>query len=154
MQVQKKESVQGDFVKVGEDLFDGDIIYFANEGKEVQGDFGMFKSFKVKVKNGEIKDMAINQTSINNLVDVYGTETQQWLNKPALVWIIKQMVSGTLKDVVYLTLPGLDMNGIAIPAGQPGALNQTPQPVVPGTPGAAQPVPVSINPNEIPPFTN
>ena len=105
MLVTKKVSLSGDWAKVGVDFKDGDIIIILNDGETVQGEYGERQVFKVKTTGGE-KNLSFNQTSMNNLIDGYGSETAGWINKEAQVWIIKQMVSGTLKNVAYITPKG------------------------------------------------
>jgi hypothetical protein len=104
MKFQKKVSVQGEWVKVGEDIKDGDIITIANEGKVITGDFGDRPVFKVATKNGE-KNLSFNQTTMNNLIDAYGEESNEWQGEKIKVWIMRQSVGGKPKNVVFLTAP-------------------------------------------------
>ena len=39
------------------------------------------------------------------MIDAYGDETSHWVGKEVKVWIIKSMIGGKLKDVIYLTAP-------------------------------------------------
>ncbi len=115
MKVQKKVSV-GAFAKKGEDYQDGDIITIADEGRQVEGTFGVQSVFLVKLPSGEEKNMTFNQTSVNNLVDAYGDESSEWVGRKAKIWLILQSVSGKMLKVVYLTHPDARMvesnNGI------------------------------------------
>jgi len=104
MKVQKRVSIQGDWAKKGEDIRDGDIITIKDSGQIISGDYGDRYVFKIETRNGE-KLLTFNQTSINNLIDAYGDETGNWVNKEVKVWIVKQNVAGKLKDVIYLTAP-------------------------------------------------
>jgi len=106
MKVEKRISVQGEWVKVKVDIFNGDLITIANEGEKVKGEFNGKEVernvFKVETKNG-IKNITFNQTTMNNLIDAFGEETNEWQGEKVKVWLIKQSVGGKLKDIVYLT---------------------------------------------------
>lgn len=106
---QKKVSV-GQFAKKGEDYKDGDIVTIANEGKQVEGQFGMQDVFMIKFVNGTEKNMSLNQTSINSLIDAYGDDSINWIGKPAKVWLILQNVQGKMTKVAYLSHPDADID--------------------------------------------
>lgn len=108
MKYQKKTSV-GNWIKAGEDFKDGAYLKIASEGQQVQGTFGMQDVFLMKTQGGKEGNLALNQTSINNLVDAYGEESITWVGKVVKVWLIRQMVSGAMKNVVYLTHPSAEM---------------------------------------------
>lgn len=119
MKYQKKVSA-GPFAKKGVDINNNDIITIANEGKKVEGQFGEQDVFLVKLKTGEEKNIKLNQTSINAMVDAYGEDSIHWIGKHAKVWIIKAMVAGRFQDVMYVSHPdavltdnGFVMKGIA-----------------------------------------
>lgn len=103
MLYQKKVSV-GQFAKKGVDFKDSDIITIASEGQQVQGTFGVQNVFLMKFSTGD-KNMNVNQTSLNNIIDAYGPDSLQWIGKPVKVWLILQSVSGKMQKVAYLTHP-------------------------------------------------
>jgi len=104
MKVSKKISVQGDWAKIKEDIFNGDIITIADEGEVVEGEFGKRHVFKVETKNG-IRNLSFNQTTMNYLIDAYDEETNEWQGEKVKVWLIKSNVAGKIRDIVYLTAP-------------------------------------------------
>src|SRR3990167_892393 len=104
MKMEKKVSV-GAFAKVLEDFKDQDLLEITDAGKEVEGKFGMQMVFKVKLPNGEEKNLSFNQTTINILIDKLGEESDVWVGKKVKVWAIRQAVQGKLTTVVYLTPP-------------------------------------------------
>jgi signal peptidase I len=104
LKVQKITRVDGDYAKKGEDIKDGDTITIANGGTIVTGDYGDRPVFKVETRNGE-KNLSFNQKSMNNLIDVYGDETGNWIGKKAKVWLVRALVSGKFQQVVYLAGP-------------------------------------------------
>lgn len=104
MKYTKKVSV-GAFAEKGKDYKDGDLVAIANEGKQVEGVFGVQNVFLVKFANGEEKNMSFNQTSLNNLIDAYGDDSKAWIGKVAKVWLILQSVAGKMLKVTYLSHP-------------------------------------------------
>lgn len=122
MKYTKKVSV-GAFVKKGVDVNNNDIITIANEGKEVEGQYGLQHVFLVKLKGGDEKNLSFNQTSLNGLIDAYGADSIQWIGKKVKVWIIKQNVAGKFTDVLYVSHPEADLTteGFFMPATKGGS---------------------------------
>lgn len=104
MKYQKKNSI-GNWAEKGKDIKDGDIVLVANEGQEVSGNYGTQDVFLIKCISGEEKNVSLNQTSINNLIDSYGDDSKNWIGKEAKVWLIRAMVSGKMQTVLYLSHP-------------------------------------------------
>lgn len=108
MLVKKRITIAGSFAKPKEDINDGDIITILDEGQIVEGDYGPRNVFSIQTQNGE-KNLSFNQTSMNNLIDSYTNNTKTWIGKEVKVWIIKAMVSGKFRNVVYLAAPDWTM---------------------------------------------
>jgi|TARA_R100000049_G_C1860385_1_gene24123 hypothetical protein len=108
MKVYKKTSVQGEFAKKGEDIKNGDVIEFANAGEVIEGKFGTQTVFKFKLTDGSVKNVNVNQTSINYLVDLYGDDTDSWVGKETKAFINTENVSGGFVKVLYLTSPDVN----------------------------------------------
>ena len=103
----------GQFVKAGQDFKDGDILQILDEGRlDDSGDFGPKMVFQVRLPNEESKNLNFNKTSMNYLIDAYGEETLEWKGKDIKVWIVKQMVSNKMTNVVYITAPGQQIEGM------------------------------------------
>jgi len=117
MKVQKVIRAQGEYAKIGEDIKDGDQIIIRDSGQIVSGDYGDRHVFKVLVKNGD-KNLTLNQTSMNNMIDAYGENTEDWIDKTATAHVVKQMVANELKNICYLTGEGWVMtnDGKFVPA--------------------------------------
>ncbi len=110
MLMQKKTSIKGEWAKANQDIGDGDIVEILDAGTlDTTGEYGPRHVFSIKTKNGE-KNLGLNQTSINNLVDGYGPETTNWVSKSALCWVMKVMIGGSLKNVIYLSHPEAKMD--------------------------------------------
>lgn len=121
MKYHKKVSL-GAYAKKGVDVNNGDIITIANEGKEVEGTFGVQEVFLFKLKSGEEKNISVNQTSMNAIIDAYGDDSLNWIGKEVKVWIITQNVSGKFLQVLYVAHPDaiLGPDGFNMPPA-PGA---------------------------------
>jgi hypothetical protein len=91
------------------DISDGDIIKILNEGEwtvfNYKGQERKKLVFLIKTRFQTEKLLPLNQQSINNLIDAYGDETENWVGKEARVWIFKSNVGGSFKDIVYLSHP-------------------------------------------------
>lgn len=109
MKVQKIVRAQGDYAKKGEDIKDGDLIKILDHGQVVTGDYGDRMVFKVQTRNGE-KNLSFNQKTMNNLIDAFGDDTDNWPNKDVKVFMVKAMVSGKFQNIVYLAHPDWVMN--------------------------------------------
>ena len=111
MKVEKKSI--GQFARLGEDFNDGDLLQILNEGVlDDSGDFGPKMVFQVRLPNTESKNLNFNQTSLNYLIDSYGSETIEWKGKEVKVWAVNQMVSGKMRKVIYLTAPDKTLEGM------------------------------------------
>lgn len=158
MAIYRKQVSVGQFAKKGEDYKDRDIVTIANEGRQVEGTFGMQDVFLVKLPNGEEKNMTFNQTTINNLIDAYGEDSKLWIGKTAKVWLILQSVSGKMLKVTYLTHPQAEIveDGAGFRWQIPGKQVAPVAPVnTPGAPTFKTPAGIDypeedINPNDIP----
>jgi hypothetical protein len=104
----KKVSV-GSFLKKGVDFKDSDILEIANEGKEVEGQFGMQDLFLVKLADGKEGNVGFNQTTINGLVDAYGKDAVNWIGKKVKAVKVKQNVAGKFVDVWYFAHPDAEL---------------------------------------------
>lgn len=110
MAMYKKQVSVGSFLEKGKDIKDGDIIQIANEGKQVEGKFGMQDLFLIKTKEGKEGNVSFNQTSINCLVEAYGEESKNWIGKTAKIWAILSNVQGKMVKVYYFTHPNAELD--------------------------------------------
>ena len=108
--IYKKKISAGAFLKKGEDIKDGDIVEIANEGKQVEGQFGLQNLFLIKTKDGKEGNMSLNQTSLNNLIDAFGEDATKWIGKAAKVWAILSNVQGKMLKVYYLSHIDAEIN--------------------------------------------
>jgi hypothetical protein len=109
MKFTKKESI-GSFLKKGDDIKNGDTLIILDEGKKIEGEYGLQNVFTVKTVDGKEGNVTFNQTSINNLIDGYGDDSKEWINKDIKTEVIKQNVQGKLTNVYYFLHPKAELN--------------------------------------------
>ena len=101
MQLKKKVSINGDWAKALVDIKDGDILTLLDAGQTTSGKFGEQTVFKVRCKTGD-KILALNQTSINNLIDEFGEDTASWAGNMVRAFVIKMRVQKGMTNVIFL----------------------------------------------------
>lgn len=99
------KSSTGRFAKLGENIQDGEIVKIVDSGTVQEGDFGLQHIFKILCGDGEVRNLSLNATSRNYLIDAYGDDTDGWRDKQIRANIVKQNISGKFKNVLYATAP-------------------------------------------------
>jgi len=105
-----KVKIESQYLVAEQDVKDKDLIHFVSEGEYLEGEFGEKLVIDVQTPRGENKKLSLNQTSKKNIMEEYGDDTEEWVSKPARVNIVKQMVGGKMKSIVYLTHPDKALN--------------------------------------------
>ena len=100
----KKVSI-GAFLKKGEDFKANDIVEIANEGRQIEGQYGLQDIFLIRLADGKEGNVNFNQTSLNNIIDNYGDDSVNWIGKCVKVWAILSNVQGKMKQVYYFLHP-------------------------------------------------
>lgn len=94
------------------DLKDGDIIKILDAGQEIQKEFkgNHSKSIvhKVETRNGT-KLLSFNRTSINNLIDAFGKNSEDWVGKEVKAWVFKVLKDSKFEYHVYLASSEAEM---------------------------------------------
>ena len=106
MKITIDTSISGKFAKAGTDIKDGDRIKIMDAGQVLEGKFGEQYIFKVFTQKREEFNLAFNRTSRNNLARGYGQESEDWKEKVAKCFVVRQMVGDGLKNVLYLAPDG------------------------------------------------
>jgi len=104
MKYTKRVSV-GTFLKKGEDYKDGDILEIGNEGRQIEGQFGIQDIFLVRTPSKKEGNVGFNSTSINCMIDAFGNDSINWIGKKVKVWAILSNVKGKMIKVYYFTHP-------------------------------------------------
>ena len=94
-----------------QDVADGDLLVFTNAGKIVDVDYSPNKDgsdvvpvlqIQVRLPSGKTKLISPNKTSRTAISNSYTPATEKWIGQAAKVTLIKQMVRGTFRNVIYL----------------------------------------------------
>ena len=105
----QKKSYEYQDQKYEADMKDGDILIVEDGGNTVQGKYAEQKVHKFKTRNGT-KLHALNQTSINNLIDAFGEDSEEWIGKQVKVWVFKTPKDGKMQYTVYFSHPDSEMD--------------------------------------------
>lgn len=97
----RKEPYEYDGVKYEADLQNNDIVKILDSGETETGQFGEQTVFKIKTRNGD-KKFQFNQKTINVLVQEFGEETENWVNKDVKVILHKGIFGGKKAIAGYL----------------------------------------------------
>ena len=95
----------------GDDVAPEATITFIDAGEQTtipQGDGKEAKvAFEIGVQlpNGETKKWTMNLTSQRAIAQAYGKQTENWVNKQAVVFTQDQVVSGTMRKVICARVP-------------------------------------------------
>ncbi len=96
----RKEPYEYDGTKYEADIKNGDVVKILDSGNTEMGQFGEQHNFKIKTRNGE-KKIAFNQKTINVLVEEFGEETENWINKDVNVLLKKDTIAGKKVIIPY-----------------------------------------------------
>ena len=106
----KKDSsgIDGEWGKPDEHVQDGEIVTILDAGQIIEGDYGPRNVFMMKTRLGRY-GFAVNQTSVNNLVEFLGDDSEQWVNKQVKACITTQKVAEKMRRVIYFVHPDGDL---------------------------------------------
>ena len=110
MEFEKNSGVQGGWLDKKE-LKDGDILKLVSEAKEQEGQKGkqIVAKCRIKGQDNESKNVAINKPSKNALIDAFGKDSKDWVNKLLTVTVEKTIVSGKRGIALYLAPEGFEL---------------------------------------------
>jgi len=97
----RKENYEYDGTKYEADIKAGDIVTILDSGTMETGTYGDQYNFKIKTRNGE-KKIGFNQSTINVLVQEFGEDSENWVNKNVKVLFRKAIIAGKKCIVTYL----------------------------------------------------
>ena len=110
MSIYKKRELVGSFLKKGVDFKENDLVEIANEGKQIEGQYGQQDVFLIKTKDGKEGNINFNKTTINNLIDAWGENSLQWIGKQVKVWAVLSNVQGNMIKVYYFLHPDTELD--------------------------------------------
>lgn len=103
--IYQKKTSSGPFLKKGVDIKDGDIVEIANEGQQVQGNYGMQNIFLVKMADKREGNVEFKQLSINNMIDAFGENAVNWVGKKVKAWLFNDIKDGKPIIKLYFSHP-------------------------------------------------
>lgn len=99
--------IKSKFIKIGENVKQGDILTILDEGEFVQKEYkGQKKTglqFTVENPEGEEKICNFNVTSQRNLIGAWGKESKNWKGKQVKCHVITQLIGGKPTKILVLT---------------------------------------------------
>lgn len=101
----RKEAYDYDGVQYDADIKNGDIVTILDSGTIEMGQFGEQSNFKIKTRNGE-KKIALNQRTLNVLIEDFGDETEKWVGEDVKVLLKKDVIAGKKVIIPYLITEG------------------------------------------------
>lgn len=95
-------------------LANRDLAKLVTEAVEIEGQNGKQVVAKIRIKSvtGKVTDaqnVAINNPSKNALIDAFGKDSTQWVNKPLMIHIEKTMIAGKRGLALYLVPEGFEV---------------------------------------------
>ena len=114
----RKEPYEYEGTKYEADLKNGDVVKVLDSGNIEPGQWGEQTNFKIKTRNGE-KRVAFNQKTQNVLIEEFGDQTEEWVNKDVQVILKKDTIAGKKVIIPYFVIEGwaLDEYGELIKSG-------------------------------------
>jgi|TARA_R100001530_G_scaffold121166_1_gene88555 hypothetical protein len=119
MKYTKQTGVQGAWVKSSE-VEDGIKAKLVSESKPIEGEYGTQDIAKIRFQGEEedSKNVRLNKTTINGLIDAFGDESKNWVNQVLTARTEKAQVAGKRVTILYLIPEGYglseDSNGYVI----------------------------------------
>lgn len=101
MKLEKRKVNLTPFLTVN-DVKTGDVVTITGEGEYRESKFGKDRLVvPIRLQNGEPRIWTLNQTTINKLIDAYGDETKNWIDKNVKLTVADVMVRGELRKAIY-----------------------------------------------------
>ena len=99
--VQKVESKKGPAFLTVQDLKENNEIVITQKPVMTKTKYGEKLFAIVKISNDEERTYAMNNTSMNHLIDKFGEDESKWIGKKVKMTVVKQATNQGLKDVIY-----------------------------------------------------
>jgi len=106
-----KNTTQGAWINKKE-LKTGDLLKLVSEAAEIpsqQGGTQVVAKAKVKGHEGDPKNLSINNPSKNALIDAFGKDSKNWMDKLLTVNIEKTVIAGKRGIALYLVPEGFEL---------------------------------------------
>jgi len=109
MEYKKSTRIDGEWVKAAE-LESGIKGKLVSETKPIEGEYGTQDVSKI-IFAGETepKNVRLNKTTLNGLIDAYGTDSNNWVDKSVTAHTEKALVAGKRVTILYLVPEGYEL---------------------------------------------
>lgn len=113
MQYTKQTTTKGAWVNASE-LVSGDKAKLVAETIEVDTEFEgkprKQSQSKISIEGKEdTLNVNVNKPSLNALIDAFGTESKDWINKPLTLQTEKMLIAGKRRTALYLIPEGYEL---------------------------------------------
>lgn len=104
------QGVAGGWVKASE-ITSGVKAKLISEVLPIEGEFGMQDVGKLRIQGQEeTKNVRVNKPSLGGLIDAYGEDSKEWINKVLTLHTEKMIVSGKRVTALYLIPEGYTLS--------------------------------------------
>ncbi len=99
--------IPSDYVKVGTNIKEGDKVKLLDEGEwgTLTGKDGTEKkvlNFRLQMADGSVKGYTMNKTTQRKMIEAFGNESENWMNKPLIAHTPEQLSFGRLMKILVL----------------------------------------------------
>lgn len=110
MKINRTGGAGGAWIKKDE-LRNGDVLKLVSEAAEVEGANGVQLVAKCRIKGlqGDALNLAINSASRNALIEAFGDDSKDWIDKPLTVEVEKGIFAGKRGIAMYLVPAGFSV---------------------------------------------
>lgn len=110
MKIHRSGGAGGAWLKKDE-LRNGDIIKLVSEASEIEGQNGpqLVAKCRVKGATGDAVNLALNSATRNGLIDAYGDDSKNWVDKMLTVEVEKVLIAGKRGTSLYLVPEGFSI---------------------------------------------
>ena len=98
-----KIELQSKYVKAGVDIKEGDVCVIRSEGIKVETPNDKSKKrwqFEIELMSGTIKTISPNNSSLVNLIKLWGDEMSEWIGQSMSATIVKVNTPNGIKDSI------------------------------------------------------
>ena len=85
-----------------DDVNTGDIVIIRSEGRQKEGFGGKpALALDIELSDGAIVEATLNQKSVKNLGEAWGTESKKWINRQAIITVEEKIINGEDRKIIY-----------------------------------------------------
>jgi len=109
MKYSKSSGIQGTWLKSSE-IATGTLVKIVSETTPNEGEYGIQDVCKVKIKGeNEVKNARLNKVTVNGLIDAFGEDSKDWMDKVLTIQTEKVIVGGKRVTAMYFIPEGFEL---------------------------------------------